>query len=553
VTGPVTGPVPVGTRATRVLLADDSDGLRLLVRSWLLTVEDLEVVAEASNGAEAVALTEAHRPDVVVLDVAMPVMDGLVALTELHRRFPTLPVVMLSGFAERDVAEQAARRGAYAFVEKSGDLDPLVEVVRRAASGPATVPQPREGADAAPERAPRSTAPPAGDALPALDEAAERDDAADPARGPRTGRLVTAAAVLSFPALLLLRLQVEDPRSPVLLLMTAPVLVLAIRHGLRGGLLGALAASAVFTAWAATVPDVAFGHLDHVARYVVFLLSGVVAGISRDRLARASQRERLAREAVVASNRRLAEANARLLRVNAELEASNDDLRQFGYVVSHDLAEPLRAMGSFADLLQRRYGPALDDTGRQYTRFIAEGAVRMQALIADLRDYTRAGQAELVGRPVDLADVLRDVRGALRASLEEHAAVIRQQSLPVVQGDRSMLAIVLQNLLANALTFNDSPVPVVEVRAEPADAAGTAWRIEVRDNGIGIDPAATERVFGLFTRLHPREDYPGTGLGLAIAKRIVERHRGTIEIGPREDGGGTVARFTLPSAGRGGP
>lgn len=536
------------TRVTRILLADDSDGLRLLVRSWLSTVDDLEVVAEASNGAEAVALTDAHRPDVVVLDVAMPVMDGLEALTELHRRFPSLPVVMLSGFAERDVADQAARRGAYAFVEKTGDLDPLVDVVRRAASGPLAVPVPRSAVPSPDRRAQPARAAlvpePSAEPPPEGAEPTERDAAAWRARA--RAWLPTALALASFPLLLALRLQVEDTRAPVLLFLAVPVLVIGVRHGRTAGLVAGLGASGLYTAWASSVPDVHFGDLDHVARYAVFLTVGTVAGAASDRLRRASARQQQISDAVVASNRRLAEANERLSVLNAELKSSNADLRQFGYVASHDLAEPLRTMSSFAGLLERRCSDALDDDGRQYVRFINDGATRMQALISDLRDYTRTSSAEMVLLPVDLEDVARDVRAVLRGTLERRGAQLRTGPLPVVAGDRSMLGLVLQNLVANAVKFNASDQPVVEVSAE---LRGGAWHIDVADNGIGIDPAGAQRAFGLFTRLQPREAYDGTGLGLAIAKRIVERHRGTIGIAPRE-GGGTVVTMTLPDLAR---
>ncbi|MFP5219149.1 MAG: response regulator [Actinomycetes bacterium] len=539
------------TRATRVLLADDSDGLRLLVRSWLSTVDDLEVVAEASNGAEAVALTDAHRPDVVVLDVAMPVMDGLEALTELHRRFPSLPVVMLSGFAERDVADQAARRGAYAFVEKTGDLDPLVDVVRRAALGPLPVPPPRSTSE------PRRRA---GDPHPAVapgpqprpSAAAGSEPAPQPARTARPWTAVarywlpTALALAGFPAVLAARLQVDDVRSPVMLFLVLPVLVLGVRHGRAAGLAAGLAASGLYTAWASTVPEVRFGDIDHVARYVVFLTVGTVAGAAFDRLRKAGARQQQISDAVVSSNRKLAEANEKLSQVNAELESSNADLRQFGYVASHDLAEPLRTMSSFAGLLERRCADALDADGRQYVRFIADGANRMQELIADLRDYTRTSAAELVLRQVDLEDVARDVRAALRATLDGRAAELRIAPLPVVAGDRSMLGLVLQNLVTNAVKFNESPAPVVEISAE---LRGGSWCISIADNGIGIDPTGAERAFGLFTRLQPRDSYAGTGLGLAITKRIVERHRGTIAMGPR-DGGGTIVTVTLPDLAR---
>ena len=146
---------------TRVLLADDSDGLRLVLRSVLAAADDLEVVAEARDGQEAVDLVETACPDVVVLDVAMPVVDGLQALSELRRRYPSLPVVMVSGFAEQDVALQAAARGAHALVDKTGDLDRLVEAVRSAAAGAPDrrpVPQQRTASDepAAPVTEPSS-------------------------------------------------------------------------------------------------------------------------------------------------------------------------------------------------------------------------------------------------------------------------------------------------------------------------------------------------------------------------------------------------------------
>lgn len=267
-TAPAVG--PPRARVTRVLLADDSDGLRLLVRSWLSTVDDLEVVAEASNGAEAVALTDAHRPDVVVLDVAMPVMDGLEALTELRRRFPSLPVVMLSGFAERDVADQAARRGAFAFVEKSGDLDPLVEAVRRAASGPA-LPTPRRDETSTPRPAGRPPAVPPRRAAPPLPP------------WWATSSVPTVAAVLLFAAVAAWRLVESDPRAPVTFLYAVPILLVAVRHGLRWGLVTAALALAAYVAWAQSL-DAGPPLVDNAVRVVVFVSVAVVAGVGFDRL-----------------------------------------------------------------------------------------------------------------------------------------------------------------------------------------------------------------------------------------------------------------------------
>jgi two-component system, chemotaxis family, sensor kinase Cph1 len=174
---------------------------------------------------------------------------------------------------------------------------------------------------------------------------------------------------------------------------------------------------------------------------------------------------------------------------------------------------------------------------------VADGAGRLQALVRDLRDYTRTGSADLVLAPVALDDVLDDVRTLLRTALASRGAELRAGPLPVVRGDRTMLGLVLQNLVVNGITFNRSRTPVVEVAAH---RDGAHWRITVADDGVGVDPADAERAFRLFTRLQAREEHDGTGLGLAIVKRIVERHRGTVRLDPRE-GGGTVVTVRLPA------
>ncbi len=127
---------PSDSAAIRLVVVDDSDEVRLLARLALDGTDGLAVVAEAADGAAGLDVVERTRPDVVVLDVAMPVMDGLQTLTELRRRHPELPVVMFSGFSESHLADRALSLGAAAYVEKSGDLDALTTEIRRAAGSP---------------------------------------------------------------------------------------------------------------------------------------------------------------------------------------------------------------------------------------------------------------------------------------------------------------------------------------------------------------------------------------------------------------------------------
>jgi len=226
-----------------------------------------------------------------------------------------------------------------------------------------------------------------------------------------------------------------------------------------------------------------------------------------------------------------------------ELERSNAELEQFAYVASHDLQEPLRMVGSFAQLLARRYHDRLDDQGRVFIDYLVDGATRMQALINDLLDYSRVGAQRGEAVPVDLDQVLRRVLSSLASSLDERGAQVTHDPLPTVPAVDSEMEQLFQNLIGNGIKFNTSPSPQVHLSVE---AHGEGYTFCIADNGIGIDPQFAERIFVLFQRLHGKTDYQGTGIGLAICKKIVDQHGGRIWV---ESGDGDGARFyfTLPA------
>ena len=209
-----------------------------------------------------------------------------------------------------------------------------------------------------------------------------------------------------------------------------------------------------------------------------------------------------------------------------ELARSNRDLEQFAYVTSHDLSEPLRMVGSYTQLLARRYGTHFDDDGREFMGYIVAGAQRMKQLIDDLLAYSRAGRAGFTLRDIPLDKPLDDAIENLAHAISEAGAVIeRPAALPTLPCDKTGMTLVFQNLIANAIKFRGE-APVV-VRIDAAQDAGD-WVVSVADNGIGIAPEYFERIFVIFQRLHGRAAYEGTGIGLSICKRIVERHGGTI-------------------------
>lgn len=230
---------------------------------------------------------------------------------------------------------------------------------------------------------------------------------------------------------------------------------------------------------------------------------------------------------------------------NQHLERSNADLEQFAYVASHDLSEPLRAVAGMVGLLGRRYKGRLDDDADEFIEFAVDGCERMRNMISDLLSYSRAGRTELVVADVDLGSVVDDAAGSLGSQIEEAGAVVVHADLPMVQGDRTQLARVVQNLLSNAVKFRRAGQPVrIEVSARRLDG-GHGWRIEMSDDGIGIEEQYRERIFRMFQRLHTSDQHPGTGIGLSISERIVSQHGGSIGVDSNDRGGSTFW-FTLP-------
>ncbi len=229
-----------------------------------------------------------------------------------------------------------------------------------------------------------------------------------------------------------------------------------------------------------------------------------------------------------------------------ELARTNVELQRFASIASHDLNEPLRIVDGYLQLLGRRYGPVLDDTGREFIAHAVNAVSRMQQLIDDLLRYARAGAVEAERTPVDLGVVAREARDALAPAIDETGATVTIDQLPTVRGDASLLRQVLQNLLGNALKYRRIDVaPLIDVRATHDD---DHWTIEVTDNGLGIDPRIAERLFDMFERgAGEARERAGSGIGLAIVKRAAEAHGGRAAVRPRPDGTpGSCFTVTLP-------
>ena len=246
-------------------------------------------------------------------------------------------------------------------------------------------------------------------------------------------------------------------------------------------------------------------------------------------------------------------SNEDLEGLNRQLAVSNRELEDFAYVASHDLQEPLRKVQAFGDRLHAKCGEAFDDQGRDYLDRMQNAAGRMKTLINDLLSYSRVTTKAQPLVPVDLDQVTREVLSDLEVRIEGSGARVEVAGLPTIEADHVQMRQLLQNLIGNALKFHrEGEAPEIkvhaEVREEQSETSGqSASRckscyVTVEDNGIGFDAKYTDRIFGVFQRLHGRGEYDGTGVGLAVCRKIVEHHGGDIQA---ESTAGKGARFVV--------
>jgi signal transduction histidine kinase len=232
---------------------------------------------------------------------------------------------------------------------------------------------------------------------------------------------------------------------------------------------------------------------------------------------------------------------AKLETLNADLIVKNRELERFTSIASHDLQEPLRTIGNMTQLISRKYSTNFDDQGKKILDYVTNATTRMTVMIKGLLEFSRIGNKRETEK-VDCHEVLQNIVLDFDATLKASKGTITFHQLPAVKGNPVELRILFQNLISNGLKFRkkDEP-PTIEVSAKDNN---TYVEFCIKDNGIGIDEADFEKIFFIFQRLNPVEQYEGTGLGLAYCRKIVELHGGKIWINSVK-GIGSSFHFTL--------
>ncbi len=233
---------------------------------------------------------------------------------------------------------------------------------------------------------------------------------------------------------------------------------------------------------------------------------------------------------------------ANLTQSNQELVRSNKDLEQFAYISSHDLKEPLRTVGTFTSLLNKKFEKSLDPKAKEYLAYITEGVHRMSELIQSLLSYSTVGNKDIELQSVILSDLLDYILKDFTNMITDKNVILTNDNLPTIICDRIQMGMVFRNLIANAIKFNDKKQPRIHIGITPDD--NDFWYFYVKDNGIGIEPDYQNQIFELFKRLHRKAEYDGTGIGLAMCQKVIIRHQGTLTVSSTKNVG-SMFQFSI--------
>jgi signal transduction histidine kinase/DNA-binding NarL/FixJ family response regulator len=538
----------------RVLVVDDTPDIRMLLSAALGVLGGFEVVGEAEDGAEAIKLVGELRPDAVLLDLAMPVMDGLQAAPEIRRISPDTRIVILSGFSRDRLSDEARAAGADAYIEKGTSPKQIAEVLRHVCE---TTRDDGLDAQSAPEEPPE-TEPAAGDlegwrkrisnAVEHMEELTSAFQSFGKAVGSRIA-FDRATFSLSEPGGFRLAAVcgTDDGSVPVGTLVPARVSVaatldegtiLTVDNATDHSDLDAYLLAPRHRSCAA-VPVRAAGR----AQAVISFSSEQPDAFAPDEL---DYLESAVREAAAAFHILWSLGRERDL-VNQQDE-EEQARRDWNRIVRHDLRTPLTVISGFAETMRSAWGELPDEKKLYFVDAISRGAEAMTTLLSDMEhvDRINSGVGAANVKPICLARLVGNISKDLGAAAGREVVTHIADGLPAAMADEQDHKRVLTNLIENAFKFSDPGSPV-EVSVEVVTGM---LHVTVTDHGVGIPPSEHTLVFEKFGRASQNGDgpkVPGSGLGLFICRSIVEAHGGRIWV-ESEPGNGASFHYTIPAA-----
>ena len=509
----------------KILTIDDEKSIRESFKNFL---EDYNFeVFEAGNGKIGLEINDKEKPDLILVDLRMPEVDGLDVLEKVTKTSPDTPIIVVSGTGVINDVIEALHLGAWDYLLKPiEDLSVLMHAVNKCLERAKLLKENKKYQEHLESEILERTQE-LRESEQTYHEIFNSTNEAFIVLCAESGNIIDVNKAMlelfGYSYAEILKLSLTDLSAGNDFSNKEEILI-KVKQTFETG-------SQIFE-WNAKTRDNKYFWVEINLKYTKIRGRSRILAVIRD-----ITKHKQAEDAIRKLNEEL---ELRVKDRTAELQATNVELKEFAYVVSHDLKAPLRAVSQLANWISQDYADAFDQEGKEQMELLIGRVKRMDGLINGILQYSRVGRVKNSKEEIDIDELVSEIIKAL--AHKENIQITIADKLPVIKSERMQIIQVFQNLLSNAIKFSDKPEGIINIGCSETDSY---WEFYVSDNGPGIEEKFYNRIFQIFQTLTSRDEIESTGIGLTLVKKIVELFGGTIRVNSKV-GEGTIFYFTIP-------